>query len=79
MLMATVRRNREQSLRLVEIPESASLPKLVSVKKAAEILGISRSKLYELVAARQVAAYRPGGVLRVDEGSLADYLRGVRL
>ncbi len=55
------------------------LPDLLSVGEVAEVLRISRSKVYELVASRQLPAYKPGGRLRIQKKAVREFLRDSRL
>jgi excisionase family DNA binding protein len=48
--------------------------KLHSVAEAADVLGISRSKVYELFETRKLAHHRIGGAIRVSAEQLAEYL-----
>ncbi len=45
-------------------------PLLLKVEDAARRLGLSRTKTYELIARRELAAVRIGGRLRVPEREL---------
>ena len=40
---------------------------MLTVKQATQFLGISQSKLYQLISARQVAHYRIGGKILFEE------------
>ena len=51
-----------------------ALPVLHTVNQVAETLGLSRSKIYELIASGELAAYRPGGRLRVPADSVGKLL-----
>ena len=55
------------------------LPGLLSVGEVAEALRISQSKVYELIAARQLPAYKPGGRLRIPSKLVREFLRDSRL
>ena len=50
------------------------LPRLLTVREAAEALGISKSKTYELIHQGLLPAYRPGGGLRIAVEDLEAYL-----
>lgn len=52
---------------------------MFSVKEAAKRLGISQSKLYQLVSLRKIAHYRVGGKIVFAEADLAAYLDGCRI
>jgi excisionase family DNA binding protein len=45
----------------------------MSVTQAAKLIGISPSKLYQLVSARQIAHYRIGGKIVFDEDDIAAF------
>jgi excisionase family DNA binding protein len=47
---------------------------LVNVREAAKMLGIGRSKLYELIAAGEIASIRIGAVRRVVVADLTAYI-----
>lgn len=46
---------------------------MLSVKQAAASLGVSRSKVYQLVACREVVHYRLGGKILFAEADLEAY------
>lgn len=54
------------------------LNKLLAVKQVAEILGLSSSKVYELIAARKIGCYRIEGAIRVSECQILEYLNNCR-
>lgn len=56
-----------------------NVPDLLSVGDVAEVLRISRSKVYELIALRRLPAYRPGGRLRIPAKIVREFLRDSRL
>ncbi len=62
-------------------PERATgvLPELLSVREASEILGISASKVYELVASHELRAFRPGGRIRIPVDAIRVYLERTRV
>lgn len=62
-----------------QLGEAVGLPVLLSVQRVAELLGMSRSKVYELIAARELEAYRPGGRLRVTTKAVAALLEKTRV
>ena len=62
-----------------KLGEAVGLPVLLSVQRVAELLGVSRSKVYELIAARELEAYRPGGRLRVTSHAVAALLEKTRV
>ena len=53
---------------------TGSEPLLVSVKKAAEMLSISRSQCYELVRAGTIPAVRLGRSIRVSYAGLQEFI-----
>lgn len=56
-------------------PADGSEPLLVSVKKAAEMLSISRSQCYELVRAGTIPAVRLGRSIRVSYTGLLEFVK----
>jgi excisionase family DNA binding protein len=48
----------------------------MTIMQAAKKIGISASKLYQLVAARQIAHYRVGGKIIFGEDDIASFLAG---
>jgi len=50
---------------------------LLNVDEAAEVLGISRSKLYELLRDRQVASVKVGGLRRITMTALNQYVESL--
>ena len=52
---------------------------MFSVKEAAKKLGISQSKLYQLVSLRLIAHYRVGGKIVFADADLAAYLESCRV
>jgi excisionase family DNA binding protein len=52
------------------------VPKLVSVCQAAEILGVSRSTLYELIAAGAFPHIKIGRTIRVPRDAIDDWVAG---
>jgi excisionase family DNA binding protein len=52
---------------------------LLSVREASRALGVSVSKVYELVAAHELSAFRPGGRIRISEGAIWAYLEKTRV
>jgi len=53
--------------------------RLYTVKEAARVMQISRSKLYELIQQRHVAAVRPGGRIRIEWAEIVRYIRSTKL
>jgi excisionase family DNA binding protein len=51
----------------------------VDVTQAAKLIGISPSKLYQLVASHQIAHYRIGGKIVFDESDLAAFRSSCRV
>jgi len=56
-----------------------ALPRLLSVREVSRALGVSISKVYELVAAHELGAFRPGGRIRIPEGAVLEYLERTRV
>jgi excisionase family DNA binding protein len=52
---------------------------MFTVKKSAEILGISLSKMYEVVQKRRISHYRIEGKIMLDEADLQAYLKTCRI
>jgi excisionase family DNA binding protein len=52
---------------------------MLTVKEAAKRLGISQSKLYQLVSERKIAHYRVGGKIVFAEADLDAYLESCRV
>ena len=52
---------------------------MLTVKQATQLLGISRSKLYQLISARKLVHYRIGGKILLDEADLNSYLVSCRV
>jgi excisionase family DNA binding protein len=52
--------------------ETVTTPRLVTLAQAAERLGLSRSKLYEILAAGELASVRIGRTRRIDVDDLAE-------
>lgn len=52
---------------------------MIPVKEAAKRLGVSQSKLYQLVSKRKIAHYRVGGKIVFSESDLDDYLMNCRI
>ena len=55
-----------------------AIPKLYSIREAAEALRISKSQLYNLVLRGRILAYKPGGAIRIPEYELENYLKSTR-
>lgn len=55
------------------------LPVLLRAPEVAQLLGLSRSKVYELVACGALRAFRPGGRIRVSEAEVRVYLERSRV
>ncbi len=47
----------------------------LTYKEAAELVGLSRKKLWELIAAGEVEAAKAGKAVRINRRSLEDYMR----
>jgi excisionase family DNA binding protein len=56
-----------------------ALPRLLSVRETSRVLAVSQSKVYELVASRELAAFRPGGRIRVSLDAIRSYLERTRV
>jgi len=50
---------------------------LLTVEEAADVVGLSRSKVYELLAAGRVASVQIGRARRVPKKSLEDFVDGL--
>lgn len=53
-------------------------PKLISLNELQEILGIGRTKAYDLVASGELPAVRIGRIIRVDVRDVANWLEQQR-
>ncbi len=51
----------------------------MTVAQAAQRIGISASKVYQLVASRQIGHYRIGGKIVFSEADIATYLENCRV
>ena len=51
----------------------------MKITEAAKKIGVSASKLYQLVAARQITHYRVGGTIIFSEADIASFLDGCRV
>jgi excisionase family DNA binding protein len=51
----------------------------VTVNQAAKKIGVSASKLYQLVSARKIAHYRVGGKIVFSDDDIAAFLAGCRV
>ena len=51
----------------------------MTVAQAAEKIGISASKLYELVACRRISHYRIGGKILMSDEDISAYLETCRV
>lgn len=58
---------------------SATGTRLVTVVQASEIVGLSRSKLYELLASRELPSVRIGRARRIDLRDLERFIDGHRV
>ncbi len=47
---------------------------LLTPEEAAQVLGVSRSKMYELIARRAVKSVKIGSLRRVPKSALEDYV-----
>jgi excisionase family DNA binding protein len=56
-----------------------AVPELLTVDEVAQALRLSRSKVYELIASRQLRAFRPGGRIRIPAEAVWDFLKDSRL
>lgn len=52
---------------------------VLTVKKAAPLLGISTAKLYQLVESRRIAHYRIDGKILLSEEMIRHYLDGCKV
>jgi len=53
--------------------------KIIDAKKAAELLGISRSTVYKLVARKEIAYIEYSDVIRFYEDDIYDFLENHRI
>src|SRR5260221_14440204 len=60
-------------------PITPSVPQLLSVRDVAQALGLSRSKVYQLIDGGELEAYRPGGRIRVAAHAVAQFLETAML
>ena len=58
---------------------STTSTRLITISQAAEIVGLSRSKLYELLASRQLSSVRIGRARRIDLADLERFIDGHRV
>lgn len=58
---------------------SVTETRLITIVQAAEIVGLSRSKLYELLASRQLPSVRIGRARRIDLRDLERFIDGHRI
>lgn len=58
--------------------ETEASPLLLRVHEAARLLGIGRTKAYELIAAGQLEVVRVGRCARVPAAAVTDYVDGLR-
>ena len=52
---------------------------MLTVKQSAKSIGLSASKMYELIASHRLAHYRIDGKILVDEADLTAYLKTCRV
>lgn len=71
-------RQRARLSRGVEEAPAAGEPLLISVPEAARLLGLGRTKLYELIATGEIEVVRIGRAARVPVASLRDFVDGCR-
>ena len=55
-------------------PQSHALPVLYTVEQAAEILTISRWKVFELIRLRELRSVKIGGLRRVPRSAIDEYI-----
>jgi excisionase family DNA binding protein len=65
------RKTEMEKIRLFEKP--AGVRRLVAIKEAARYSHISRSRIYQLLAANRIKAYKDGHRTMVDLNSIDDY------
>ena len=53
--------------------------KMLTVKEVAEKIGLSRSKIYQLVKQRKISHYRVAGKISFAERDIDDYLSECRI
>lgn len=61
-------------LRVESRMENGVVPQLITVTEAAERLGLSRSKMYELLAAGEMPSVRIGRTRRIDTEDLVAFV-----
>ena len=59
------------------VKETLMTKMLLTPDEAAEVLGVSRSKLYELLRERQVASVKVGGLRRITMTALNDFVESL--
>jgi excisionase family DNA binding protein len=69
----------QSAIRLVRDRGTPPLSQLLSVQDLARILGLSRSKVYQLIAAGELQAYRPGGRIRVPVDAVVALLEKTKV
>lgn len=62
-----------------EEPMSDTETRLITIVEAAEIVGLSRSKLYELLASRELPSVRIGRSRRIDLADLERFIERHRV
>lgn len=74
LIEASIR--REPSLLILNIQPAEAKQALLPVDKVAEILSLSRSRVYRLVKQHRLPAYRIGRTLRFDPQDVLSFLAG---
>ena len=54
----------------------AQLPLILTVKEVAEVLGLGRNTVYELVRQGQIRSIRIGRQIKVPKSALVEFLKG---
>lgn len=59
-----------------EVPMFTQYPDVLSVKRLQEVLGIGRSKAYELVQSEAIPSFKIGTSTKIPKGGVLCYLYG---
>lgn len=65
---------RTESGREAHVPRMLPPPILLTVEEAAEVLTISRWKVFELIRTRQLRSIKIGGLRRVPRSAIDEYI-----
>ena len=66
-------------VRTAQVPVARFVPRLLSVREVAQSLGLSRSRVYEMISTGELEAYRPGGRIRVAADAVVELLERTKL